>query len=119
MKKASKGKTISEDDEFTFNFDYTSNMKRVKIPLVSMKETEKNGGDGKDSNVSKALEEARKLSVEASIVRIMKSRKQLNHNALVAECAKQVLQRFSPTPQVSERASESSIVVGWLRLDKF
>jgi len=109
LKKKSKGKAITEDDSFTLNNDYTSNMKRVKIPLVSMKETEKTGDGGKDSNVSKALEEARKLSVEASIVRIMKSRKSLNHNALVAECNKQVLQRFSPTPQFIKQRIESLI----------
>lgn len=39
LKKSSKGKTIQDDDVFTVNEGYTSKLKRVKIPLVSAKET--------------------------------------------------------------------------------
>jgi cullin 3 len=41
LKKSSKGKNIADDDVFTFNDEYTSKLKRVKIPLVSAKETSK------------------------------------------------------------------------------
>jgi cullin 3 len=41
LKKVSKGKGIEDGDSFTFNAEYTSKLKRVKIPLVSAKETSK------------------------------------------------------------------------------
>ena len=37
--KSPKGKEIKEGDIFTVNESYTSKLKRVKVPLVSAKET--------------------------------------------------------------------------------
>jgi Cullin protein neddylation domain len=38
--------------------------------------------------------------VEASIVRVMKARKRLSHNDLVAEISRQLSHKFIPSPQV-------------------
>jgi len=46
------------------------------------------------------VEEDRLHQVEAAIVRVMKSRKSLQHNELVAEVTRQLTFRFSPNPQV-------------------
>ena len=35
LKKASKGKGIVDDDSFTFNDEFTSKFKRMKVPLIS------------------------------------------------------------------------------------
>lgn len=35
LKKASKGKGIIDDDSFTFNDEFTSKFKRMKVPLIS------------------------------------------------------------------------------------
>ena len=56
LKKASKGKNITADDSFTYNAEFSSKYKRIKVPLVSMKETVKDGGKG---GVPKAVEEVR------------------------------------------------------------
>ena len=46
------------------------------------------------------VEEDRRHLVEASIVRVMKARKRLSHNDLVAEISRQLAHRFIPSPQV-------------------
>lgn len=124
LRKGSRGKSIaSDDDSFTFNKEYTSKLKRVKIPLVSMKETIRDGhsGHGQDDNgnatgmggdsttVPEPVEESRRHLVEASIVRIMKARKSLHHNDLIAETTRQLSSRFVPTPQFVKKRIESLI----------
>eukprot|EP00551_Chaetoceros_affinis_P004249 CAMPEP_0203664768 /NCGR_PEP_ID=MMETSP0090-20130426/2117_1 /ASSEMBLY_ACC=CAM_ASM_001088 /TAXON_ID=426623 /ORGANISM="Chaetoceros affinis, Strain CCMP159" /LENGTH=803 /DNA_ID=CAMNT_0050528119 /DNA_START=41 /DNA_END=2452 /DNA_ORIENTATION=- len=120
LRKGSKGKHISGDnDTFTLNNSYKSQFKRVKIPLVSMKEAAKSnagkgGGPGnKDANGSSKLpplvEEERRHLVEAAIVRIMKARKTLQHNDLIAEVTKQLTVRFVPPPQFIKKRIEGLI----------
>lgn len=119
LKKASRGKAIaSDDDSFTYNKDYTSKFKKVKIPLVSMKETQL--PENKHSNkteVPKIVEEDRRHLVEAALVRIMKARKSLNHNCLVAEVSRQLSVRFVPTPQFIKKRIESLIEREYLERD--
>lgn len=47
--------------------------------------------------------------MEAAIVRIMKTRKTLDNNNLVAEVTKQLSSRFRPTPQLIKKRIESLI----------
>lgn len=49
------------------------------------------------------------LSIEAAIVRIMKTRKTLDHNNLTAEVTKQLSGRFPATPQMIKQRIESLI----------
>lgn len=99
--KSSKGKGISQDDCFTVNFSFTSKLRKVKIPLVSMKDVNKDekteaiSADSSDQLPPNVLE-YRRLTLEAAIVRIMKARKTLSHNDLTAEVMRQVSHRFNP-----------------------
>jgi cullin 3 len=121
LKKGSKGRGINSDDEaLTFNADYTSKLKRVRIPLVKESSVVK-GGDGAadggvsaiqsaaDGSVPLPVEEDRRHLVEAAIVRIMKARKILTHNELIAEVTKQLSVRFNPSPQFVKKRVESLI----------
>jgi cullin 3 len=127
LRKGSKGKGFSGDDEtFTFNDEYKSNMRRVKIPLVNLKEAlntvaktsgaNANGDTGDNKNIDSTngelpllVEEERRHLVEAATVRIMKARKQLQHNDLIAEVTKQLSSRFIPSPQFIKKRIEGLI----------
>jgi len=116
LRKGSRGKGISGDvDTFTYNNNYASKLKRVKIPLVSMKDvsTKQNSTDGNRSSKSSGLpapvEEDRRHLVEASIVRIMKSRRTAHHNDLIAEVTRQLSVRFVPSPPFIKQRIESLI----------
>lgn len=75
-----------------------------------MKETSK-GSDAAAGNggVPKAVEEDRRHLLEAAIVRIMKARKTLKHNDLIAEVSRQLSARFAPDPQSVKKRIESLI----------
>lgn len=124
LKKGSKGRGISSDDDtFTFNPEYTSKLKRVRIPLVKESSVTKSGdgaaGDvaaaasaaqsAADGSVPLPVEEDRRHLVEAAIVRIMKARKALSHNDLIAEVTRQLSVRFNPSPQFVKKRVESLI----------
>ena len=104
LRKASKGKGIEDGDTFTFNRDYTSKLRRVKVPLVSAKETVVVG-----DALPPAVEEDRRHLVEAAVVRIMKARKTYEHNDLIAEAARQLSSRFVPVPAFIKKRIESLI----------
>ena len=55
------------------------------------------------------MEEDRRHLVEASLVRIMKARKTLHHNDLIAEVTRQLSVRFTPSPQFVKKRIESLI----------
>ena len=55
---------------------------------------------GLATSLPSAVEEERRHLVEAAIVRILKARKTISHNDLVAEVNRQLCNRFIPTPAV-------------------
>jgi cullin 3 len=121
LKKGSKGRGISSDDDmFTFNPDYTSKLKRVRIPLVKESSVTKSGDGGAeggasaiqsaaDGSIPLPVEEDRRHLVEAAIVRIMKARKALSHNDLIAEVSRSISIRFNPSPNFVKKRIESLI----------
>lgn len=114
LNKASKGKGIAADDTFTFNAEYTSKLRRVKVPLISARDND--GGD-QSSAIPAPVEEDRRHLVEATVVRIMKARKNLSHNELVAETTRQLSHRFVPPPQFIRKRIESLIEREYLERD--
>lgn len=59
--------------------------------------------------VPETVEEDRRHAIEAAVVRIMKTRKVLDHSNLVAEVARQLSTRFRPSPADIKKRIESLI----------
>lgn len=111
--KSSKGKDIAPTDTFKFNAEFASPLNKIKIPVITS-----NGNSGSGNSVEneeerirtlEKIDEARKHQTEAAIVRIMKSRKMMDHSSLVAEVIDQLKSRFSPSPVLVKKRIESLI----------
>jgi hypothetical protein len=70
------------------------------------------GMGGADGAIPAAVEEDRRHLVEATIVRIMKSRRTLPHNDLIAEVTKQLANRFSAQPAFIKRRVRGVCYIG-------
>lgn len=118
-----KSKEPQDDDSFQVNNMFECKLFRIKVPLVNL--TKKDGLDGigvttaggaegssgaaGGSDVPPTVEEDRKHLVEAVIVRIMKSRKTLEHNQLVMEVTRHLTSRFQPSPTLIKQRIEKLI----------
>ncbi|XP_044955618.1 cullin-3A-like [Hordeum vulgare subsp. vulgare] len=114
LRKEPMSKDISEDDTFFFNDKFTSKLVKVKIgTVVAAKESEP-----EKQETRQRVEEDRKPQIEAAIVRIMKSRRVLDHNSIVSEVTKQLQARFLPNPVIIKKRIESLIEREFLERDK-
>lgn len=106
-------KDIDENDTFLFNDKFTSKLFKVKIgTVVAQKESEP-----EKQETRQRVEEDRKPQIEAAIVRIMKSRRVLDHNNIITEVTKQLQSRFLPNPVEIKKRIESLIEREFLERD--
>jgi len=95
---------IGEEDVFLHNTKFNSKLYKVKIMAVAPKETEPERQETRQK-----VDEDRKHQIEASIVRIMKSRKSMEHSQLISEVIRQLSSRFMPNPLIIKKRIESLI----------
>ncbi|KAL3347688.1 hypothetical protein AABB24_021391 [Solanum stoloniferum] len=113
LRKEPMSKDIGEDDAFFVNDKFTSKFYKVKIgTVVAQKESEP-----EKQETRQRVEEDRKPQIEAAIVRIMKSRKVLDHNNIIAEVTKQLQSRFLANPGEIKKRIESLIERDFLERD--
>lgn len=80
-----------KDDAYELNLGFKS--KKIRINLNTPVKSEVKA---ESQDVMKTVDEDRKLLIQAVIVRVMKSRKQMKHQQLIAEAIEQLKSRFVP-----------------------
>eukprot|EP01132_Coremiostelium_polycephalum_P004125 gene4125-5161_t len=113
LEKEPQTKTIDETDVFIYNSKFKSKLFRVKVMAVVQKETPVEATETRQK-----VDEDRKHQIEASIVRIMKSRKTMDHSNLISEVIKQLQSRFVPNPIIVKKRIESLIEREYLERSK-
>jgi cullin 1 len=83
-------------------------MRRIKVPLPPTDEKKK---------VIDDVNKDRRFSIDACIVRIMKSRKVMSHQQLVTECVEQLSRMFKPDIKIIKRRIEDLISREYLERD--
>ncbi|XP_047340942.1 cullin-1-like [Impatiens glandulifera] len=102
-------KIVSHNDWFAYNTKFTDRMRRIRIPLPPVDERKK---------VVEDVDKDRRYAIDASIVRIMKSRKVLGHQQLVMECVEQLSRMFKPDFKAIKKRIEDLITRDYLERDK-
>lgn len=74
--------------------------------------------ESKDGGIPAQVQEARKYAIDSALVRIMKARKSLSHNELIAEAIHQLTNRFNASPYMLKMRIESLIERDYLRRDR-
>lgn len=105
LTKEPKVREMKGTDMFSFNNGFTSKHRRVKIQMVSAQKE----NDEEKSETRSRIDEDRKPLIEAAIVRIMKARKVLEHQQLVAEVSAMLSGRFMPVPSEIKKRIESLV----------
>lgn len=95
---------LKETTRITINYDYSNKRTKFKINTVVQKEAPQ-----ETEMTQTSVDEDRKLYLQATIVRIMKSRKTLNHNLLIQEVINQSKQRFNPSISLIKKCIEALI----------
>ncbi|ORX60862.1 Cullin-domain-containing protein [Piromyces finnis] len=94
--------TDSLDTVVTFNKNFTNKRTKIKIGMAA--------DNNQESEITRqAVDNDRKLFLQAVIVRIMKSKKQLQHTLLIKEVIEQSKSRFVPYIPAIKQAIEQLI----------
>ncbi|PFH32121.1 cullin family protein [Besnoitia besnoiti] len=94
-------------DEYQVNAGFTCLNRKIKIPTPIQEEVQSR----------ERVEEDRSIAIEAAIVRIMKARKVLQHQQLLAEVLSQ-LSFFKPNPKLIKKRLEHLIEREFLERDR-
>lgn len=88
LTKHPKGREVNPTDTFTVNATFTDPKFRIKINQIQLKETKE-----ENKETHERVYQDRQYETQAAIVRIMKSRKKMTHQLLVAEVIDQTKKR--------------------------
>jgi cullin 1 len=94
------------------NRGFTSAQRRIRIPNPATKTSQKERVKSQE-----AVLQDRKHIIEACIVRVMKTRKTLQHPQLIAEVSAQLMKYFKPNPRNLKRRIEDLIQQDYLERD--
>ncbi|KAG5931288.1 hypothetical protein E4U53_001848 [Claviceps sorghi] len=105
-------KAVKGGDRFSFNSSFQSKTVRIKAPIINA--VSKVEGTQERKTTEEKNNQTRAHIVDAAIVRIMKSRKELSHSQLVSEVLSQLVGRFKPEVSLIKKRIEDLIVREYL-----
>ncbi|XP_012849882.1 PREDICTED: cullin-1-like, partial [Erythranthe guttata] len=108
LKKDPDSKFVSPNDYFEFNSKFTDKMRRIRIPLPVVDDRKK---------VIQDVDNDRRYSIDAALVRIMKGRKILGHQQLILECVEMLSHMFKPDVKVIKKRIEDLLARDYLERD--
>lgn len=94
---------VGPSDRVRVNTDFSSAQKKMKLPLAVQRVA------AQAQQVQTVVEEDRKPAIDACVVRVMKSRKQMDHNLLVSHVIEVLQTRFRPDPKLIKLRIEDLI----------
>uniref|UniRef100_G1Q7G7 Cullin-2 n=1 Tax=Myotis lucifugus TaxID=59463 RepID=G1Q7G7_MYOLU len=97
----SEKEDIDAESSFSLNMNFSSKRKKFKITTSVQRDTPQ-----EVEQTRSAVDEDRKMCLQAAIVRVMKARKVLRHNALLQEVIRQSRARFNPRVSMIEKCIE-------------
>ncbi|XP_077480930.1 cullin-2 isoform X2 [Stigmatopora argus] len=97
----SEKEEIDVESTFSLNMSFVSKRTKFKITTSMQKDTPQ-----EMEQTRSAVDEDRKMYLQAAIVRIMKARKVLRHNALIQEVINQSKARFNPSISMIKKCIE-------------
>ncbi|CAB4428705.1 unnamed protein product [Rhizophagus irregularis] len=93
--------TFNDDTEIRLNMEFTNKRNKIKVSSSLQAETQQ-----ENDATRKAVDDDRKLYLQAAIVRVMKSRKTLTHQQLIKEVIEQARSRFTPSVPMIKKCIE-------------
>ncbi|GJQ13199.1 hypothetical protein GpartN1_g4990.t1 [Galdieria partita] len=104
----------AENEElYEINLKFAPLSRRIKIPLLMARINQ----EEKEATRT-AVDEDRRHAIEAAIVRIMKSRRTIDHQRLIVEVSQQLMQLFNPDPKVIKARIEDLITREYIERDE-
>ncbi|PHH83648.1 hypothetical protein CDD83_2950 [Cordyceps sp. RAO-2017] len=105
-------RSIKPGDRFSFNASFQSKTVRIKAPIINAVSKVEDAQERKTTEEKNS--QTRAHIIDAAIVRIMKSRKELSHSQLVSEVLGQLSARFKPEVSLIKKRIEDLIVREYL-----
>ncbi|KLO17574.1 Cullin-domain-containing protein [Schizopora paradoxa] len=112
LKKKPVGKDVNDTDEFIYNADFTDPRQKVHINSIQVKETIE-----ESKKTQSIIEGDRKHYLDAAIVRVMKAKKNMMHQALITATIDAVNKHFTPDVRMIKERIERLIEEEYMRRD--
>lgn len=100
LKKEPATNSLQLDDRLSVNLEFKSNLIRNKIGVLVSKHVKETNNE----KVQSKVEDDRRFTIDASIMKVMKSRRKIDYQQLIIETTKLLQARFKPDPiQIKQR----------------
>jgi len=111
--KRPNGPKLEANHKLRINFKFKHPQKKIHVPMLKT-QTQANE---ENSESEQQIQVQRRHQVDAAVVRIMKARKQLQHNVLVSDIRNQLQSRFDAQPHLIKQRIEAMIELEYLERD--